>query len=104
MSGTVSGGRKCAVTNKAKYGDDWYRKIGAIGGRNGIGKGGFHENKALAREAGSKGGTISKRGKSLKTAKSIEKAKEMWSKGETRAQIANVLGVSVSTVSRYLSD
>lgn len=104
MAGTRTGGLKCAATNKAKYGSDWYKKIGAIGGRNGIGKGGFHENRALAREAGSKGGTISKRGRSLKTAKLVEKTKEMWNKGETRAQIADALGVSISTVSRYLND
>ena len=35
MSGTRSGGLEAAKTNKAKYGDDFYSRIGATGGRNG---------------------------------------------------------------------
>jgi general stress protein YciG len=66
MAGTVSGGRQAAETNKAKYGKDFYAKIGAIGGRNGH-TGGFAANKELARLAGAKGGKISKRGKAKKS-------------------------------------
>ena len=62
MSGTVEGGKKCAQTNKKKFGTDWFRKIGTIGGRNGH-TGGFASNRELAVEAGRKGGRISKRGK-----------------------------------------
>lgn len=32
MSGTRSGGKKCAATNKEKYGDNFYRNIGRKGG------------------------------------------------------------------------
>lgn len=32
MPGSVAGGRKAAATNKAKYGDDFYRKLGKRGG------------------------------------------------------------------------
>lgn len=35
MSGSVAGGRRAAITNKERYGDDFYTKIGRIGGRNG---------------------------------------------------------------------
>lgn len=63
MSGTVEGGKKCAKTNKELYGEDWYRKIGRIGGRNGH-TGGFAANHELAVEAGRKGGRKSRRGKS----------------------------------------
>lgn len=63
MSGTKEGGKKAAQTNYLKYGKDFYRINGAKGGRNGH-TGGFAANIELAREAGRKGGLISKRGKS----------------------------------------
>lgn len=60
MAGTLEGGRKAAAKNKQRHGDDFYRKIGAIGGK--IGRtGGFHVNRELARIAGAKGGRISRR-------------------------------------------
>lgn len=65
MAGTKAGGLKAAATNKAKHGDDFYAKIGQKGGRNGH-TGGFAANPALARVAGRKGGTISRRGKAKK--------------------------------------
>lgn len=61
MAGTREGGRNAAATNKAKYGENFYAQIGAIGGRNGTG-GGFFQNRELARIAGAKGGKASKRG------------------------------------------
>ena len=63
MSGNKIGGQKAAETNKRLYGKDWYAKIGQIGGRNGH-TGGFAANPELAREAGRKGGKISRRGPS----------------------------------------
>ena len=66
MAGTKEGGKKCAATNKAKYGSDWYSKIGQIGGRNGH-TGGFASMPIWkVKEAGRKGGLKSKRGKSEK--------------------------------------
>lgn len=62
MSGTIEGGKQAAKTNKERYGADWYAKIGAKGGKKGT-TGGFYANRALAVEAGRKGGLISKRGK-----------------------------------------
>lgn len=35
MAGTVEGGAKAGNTNKLRYGEDYYRRIGAIGGRKG---------------------------------------------------------------------
>lgn len=32
MAGTKAGGMKAVVTNKAKHGDDFYRRIGQLGG------------------------------------------------------------------------
>ena len=60
MVGTLAGGRKAAITNKQKYGKDFYARIGAKGGRNGH-TGGFAANPALARIAGAKGGRKSRR-------------------------------------------
>ncbi len=66
MAGTKEGGRKAALTNKKRYGSDFYAKIGAVGGRNGN-TGGFAANPELAKIAGAKGGRISRRGKAKKT-------------------------------------
>ena len=62
MAGTKAGGVNAVRTNKAKYGNDFYRRIGAIGGKKGT-TGGFFANRELARTAGAKGGRISKRTK-----------------------------------------
>lgn len=62
MAGTKEGGLKAAAKNYELYGDDFYKKIGHKGGRNGH-TGGFAANPELARIAGQKGGKISKRGK-----------------------------------------
>ena len=62
MAGTKQGGQAAAATNKAKYGDDFYAKIGAQGGKKGR-TGGFWANRELARIAGAKGGRISRRTK-----------------------------------------
>ena len=67
MSGTKDGGQKAAATNKAKYGKDFYARIGAMGGKMGH-TGGFYANRELAREAGARGGRISRRGVAKKTA------------------------------------
>jgi general stress protein YciG len=62
MAGTKTGGKAAASTNKTKYGADFYAKIGAMGGKKGT-TGGFFANRELARQAGSKGGRISRRTK-----------------------------------------
>lgn len=62
MAGTKAGGIAAAATNKRKYGDDFYHKIGGKGGRLGR-TGGFFANRELARTAGAKGGRISRRTK-----------------------------------------
>lgn len=61
MAGTKAGGYKACATNKRKYGDDWYAKIGKIGGSK-TGLKGFALNNELAKSAGRKGGLKSKRG------------------------------------------
>lgn len=65
MAGTTAGSQKAAETNKKKYGDGFYARIGQKGGRNGH-TGGFAANPELAKIAGRKGGLISKRGPAKK--------------------------------------
>lgn len=61
MAGTKLGGKKAALTNKLRHGNNFYANIGRIGGQNGH-TGGFAANPELASIAGKKGGKISKRG------------------------------------------
>lgn len=35
ISGSIIGGQKAAATNKAKYGPDFYQRIGSLGGKKG---------------------------------------------------------------------
>lgn len=65
MAGSRAGSIKAAEANKKRYGKDFYRNIGRIGGRNGH-TGGFAANPELAKRAGAIGGKISKRGKAKK--------------------------------------
>jgi len=61
MGGNRTGGLKAAATNM-KNDPDFYKKIGAIGGKNGK-TGGFYANRELARIAGARGGRVSRRTK-----------------------------------------
>lgn len=65
MAGNRIGGLKAARTNKDKYGSDFYKRIGTTGGSRGR-TGGFYNNREAAREAGRKGGLISRRGPAKK--------------------------------------
>ncbi len=63
MAGTRAGGLKAAETNKKRYGDNFFGRIGAIGGSKGH-TGGFADGEAgreRARIYGAVGGRISKR-------------------------------------------
>lgn len=62
MSGTKTGGLLAAATNKQRYGTEFYKQIGRLGGQISKG-GGFSLNPELAREAGRKGGVKSRRTK-----------------------------------------
>ena len=71
MAGTAIGGQRAAETNKKKFGSDFYKQIGAIGGRKGR-TGGFASSfvgadgltgRERAKEAGRIGGLKSKRTK-----------------------------------------
>lgn len=62
MAGTIEGGRKAAELNKKKYGEDFYKNIGALGGKQGV-TGGFASDKVgkdglTGRERASKVGML----------------------------------------------
>ena len=63
MAGTLAGGRKAAQKNLERD-PDFYRKIGAVGGSRPT-TGGFKANPELAREAGRRGGLVSRRRKKV---------------------------------------
>lgn len=75
MPGNKIGGLKARETNIRRHGKDFYKHIGAIGGRNGH-TGGFAANPELARLAGAKGGRKSRRGSSKKKDE-IDEAEEI---------------------------
>lgn len=101
MSGTKAGGLKAAETNKQMHGEDFYKLIGAKGGRNGH-TGGFAANHTLAKLAGAKGGRSSKRGMAPKTIEMIEKIEELRGKGLSIKEIAKIVGLSSDSVGKYL--
>ena len=63
MAGNKLGGAKAGATNKAKYGADYYQKIGSKGGKAKVPKGFAKMSPEKLRAAGIKGGTISRRTK-----------------------------------------
>ena len=60
MSQTKEGARKAVDAIKARYGDDWYGKIGRKGGSKTGRKGFAAMPKEKVRAAGMKGGAISR--------------------------------------------
>ncbi len=75
MSGTIIGGRKTAKTNKERHGEDFYKKIGHLGGSvKGVAKGFALMPREKRQEAGRKGGKTSKRGPAKDD---IDKAEEI---------------------------
>lgn len=57
MSGTKKGGLKCAATNKLLHGNDFYKRIGSLGGKAKNPNKGFGSNHDRAVTAGNKGRT-----------------------------------------------
>ena len=63
MAGTAKGGRLAADKNRKKHGEDFYSRIGRLGGQKGH-TGGFaagSEGRKRASQYGAIGGTISRR-------------------------------------------
>lgn len=60
MAGNREGGLKTAQTNRDKHGDDFYQRIGSMGGKTGKKRGGFNVP-GVASRAGRIGGLRSRR-------------------------------------------
>lgn len=56
MAGTTEGGRLAKETNTRLYGEDYYSKIGRMGGKKSKGGGFAKMDREKVREAGRKGG------------------------------------------------
>ena len=63
MAGSVTGGKKTAKTNIEKYGPNYYKETGRLGGIKCVPKGFAMMTPEKRAEAGRKGGTISRRSK-----------------------------------------
>lgn len=63
MPGNKIGGKRAAAANKRFHGDDFYKRIGSLGGQKKVKKGFAMMSPEKIREAGKKGGTNSRRGK-----------------------------------------
>ena len=101
MSGTKEGGRKAAITNKKRYGIEFYKNAGHIGGSAYHRKPrGFGANPALAKIAGAKGGKNSVRGKAL-AEELKEQIRAKIKEGMRIKDIAELLEVSEASVVRY---
>lgn len=65
MAGSTKGGKRAAQTNKERYGEDFYQRIGKLSvvswEKNGRKPRGFAANPELARIAGARGGRKSRR-------------------------------------------
>lgn len=94
MSGTKAGGIKARNTNLKKHGEDFYKRIGTKGGRNGH-TGGFASNPELARTVGAIGGRKSKRGSAKHNIldQHTERIVELVDAGVSFVDIAKLFGV-----------
>lgn len=102
MPGTRIGGQRAAATNRIRYGDKFYTKIGRLGGMTSKG-GGFTNNPELARRAGQKGGVASSRRSKAHTMEQAKTARALRDKGYTYREIAELMGYSPLSVT-YISD
>lgn len=84
MSATREGGLKAAVTNKARHGEDFYKRAGSKGGKAGGPMKGFALNTNLAKEAGKKGGASRKGKKKAKRQKLNDSLDDVGDKKQTR--------------------
>ena len=103
ISGTKLGGLKAREKNLKLHGEDFYKKIGAKGGRNGH-TGGFAANPELARKAGAKGGRKSKRGVAKDNAlnNDAEKILQLVKDGVSYVDIAKLYKVPYHVVTYWM--
>lgn len=100
MSGTKEGGKRASATNRAKFGSDYYREIGSLGGKKKNPNKGFGSmDKEKVKAAGKLGGSISKPRKRKPAGFSME-YEDIHSKPETKKLVYDTsnLGVDSNSV------
>lgn len=65
MPGTKIGGQKAHLTNKKRYGSEYYKRIGKLGGMKSRGGGFAAATPEQRREWGRRGGVISRKVRGL---------------------------------------
>ena len=96
----ATGSLKTAMTNKQKYGSEWYKTIGKIGGQAKVPKG-FGSNKERAIASGRKGGSKNRRKFDYNT---LNQMIEMHKQHFSKQQIADKVGTTYGIVSRRISE
>ena len=102
-AGTPAGGKRAAITNKKRHGEDFYKRIAKMASHPGTG--GFAANPALAKIAGAKGGRLGKRGLDPRILKIMTERKdliiEMRKNGYSDRDISETIGIKYQTVYNY---
>lgn len=94
MGGSIAGGKKAALTNKARYGDNFYQVMGSRGGKASK-NGGFAYFKRIGkedfiREAGRKGGAKSRRSKETYEKDYINRVRRAEDRQERQGLLAHI--------------
>lgn len=107
MSGTIAGAKKAKLTNIERHGQDYFERIGAIGGRKkGVAKG-FGAGKAgreRARTAGARGGAISKRGRKVIEEDKTDEIIKLWEDGMGTVAIAEAVELNYRTTRKVVEN
>lgn len=99
MAGTKAGGIKAARTNKLRNGEDFYAKIGKMGGMKSTGGGFASMTHEQVSACGKKGGCRGRRGAQIRSELENIIVSEVKS-GRPFTAVAKEYGLSPSTVSR----
>lgn len=104
MAGTHEGGVKAAATNKRINGADYYRRLGAKGGRNGHGGGFASMNKEDVARCGRRGGSKSVRSKAISKETKAQICSDYILGLFTMKEIASRHKVSVASVAKAIKE
>jgi DNA invertase Pin-like site-specific DNA recombinase len=104
---TKQGAAKAKKTNLERHGNDYFERIGAIGGRKkGVAKG-FAAGAAgreRARRAGSIGGARSRRGRKVIEVDKTDEIIKLWEDGIGTVAIAEVVNLNYRTVRKVVEN
>lgn len=102
MAGNRKGGKQASATNKRLYGDDFYKRLGAKGGKRSRG-GGFGQGeagKARARVWGKLGGQMGSPSRTLPLSERAKKRQEFLKTHEHLLKVHEAANAGQKTESR----